>query len=640
MSSNDKICFFCNKGFFNLKTFSCSHKICTLCLYERIFTNHIQELQGQNELKIKCKCENGYLNQNLAQIFDIFKEKSEINRKELEENNSENSQKIIEGCECTAEENVKIGKKFSEFFCLDCMKFICKNCKNDIKNPHLKHRILNSNNLIKIMKDNIRNIDLKYKTLDDFQERYEHLSESFENIIGSNFNNTILKLDNLIECAKNLKNYYIKKYKEDLGLYLKTFKYLKIFYLNYYKDKNNELRISENKNNNIYKLKYLNNISYEFIDMKINHSPLFDKELSRLIKYMEKLQNPQSENKFIVGQFIFEKIKKGFKMVEQLQAHTKFINALIVTNNNNNIITASNDYFMKVWNPNNPKIPIQQEKEKIMSLYSLKNGKILASKDNNILIFELKKNNLYELSQSLTNHDKNIFALSELDDGTIVSGSLDKKIIFWEEDPENKLYKVKQIITTEKEVQIILALNDFKIAYAGNDDRIINILGTETELPNEEKVKKIKSKEYFEICKLEKIKGKVNCMCKLNQGYFVSGGGDIFSEKRMDHNIYIWKPNGNQYNISQIIHNAHEGDVNSIILLRDGRFASSSKDRTIKIWEIFHKKVDNKIKFVLNQNLQEFKHGLYKMVQLDDDRIVATSSDNYLVFWANTDGIL
>ena len=133
------------------------------------------------------------------------------------------------------------------------MKFICKNCKNDIKNPHLKHRILNSNNLIKIMKDNIRNIDLKYKTLDDFQERYEHLSESFENIIGSNFNNTILKLDNLIECAKNLKNYYIKKYKEDLGLYLKTFKYLKIFYLNYYKDKNNELKISENKNNNIYK---------------------------------------------------------------------------------------------------------------------------------------------------------------------------------------------------------------------------------------------------------------------------------------------------------------------------------------------------------------------------------------------------
>ena len=73
MSENDdKICFFCNKNIFKLKAFSCSHKICTLCLYERIFTNHIQEFQGQNELKIKCKCENGYLNQNLSQIFEIF----------------------------------------------------------------------------------------------------------------------------------------------------------------------------------------------------------------------------------------------------------------------------------------------------------------------------------------------------------------------------------------------------------------------------------------------------------------------------------------------------------------------------------------------------------------------------------------
>ena len=58
-----------------------------------------------------------------------------------------------------------------------------------------------------------------------------------------------------------------------------------------------------------------------------------------------------------------------------------------------------------------------------------------------------------------------------------------------EEDIENKLYKLKQIITTEKETQIILVLNDFKIAYTLNDDRIINILGTKAELSNE-KVKK------------------------------------------------------------------------------------------------------------------------------------------------------
>ena len=91
--------------------------------------------------------------------------------------------------------------------------------------------------------------------------------------------------------------------------------------------------------------------------------------------------------------------------------------------------------------------------------------------------------------------------------------------------------------------------------------------------------------------------------------------------------------------MSQVIFNAHEGDVNSIILLRDGRFASSSKDRTIKIWEIDHRIVDNKIKFVISQSLNDYEHGLYKLIQLDDDRIVATSSDNNLVFWNNTDPI-
>ena len=128
-------------------------------------------------------------------------------------------------------------------------------------------------------------------------------------------------------------------------------------------------------------------------------------------------------------------------------------------------------------------------------------------------------------------------------------------------------------------------------------------------------------------------------MCKLNQDYFVSGGGSISKAKKEDYNIYIWKPDGNKFSKAQIIKKAHDSDVNSIILLRDGRFASASRDRTIKIWSISHENVDNKIEYVLNQNLNEFKHGLYKMIQLDDDKIVSTSSDNYLVIWRNTNAI-
>lgn len=630
-----EICFFCSKENSNLNTFSiCSHKICNLCLYERIFANHIPEFQGKTDIKIKCKCESGYLSKKLPEIFTLIKNKMNLDEQEKEEKNTENL-KIVEGCECSCDKN-QIGQKFSDYFCLDCLKFICKRCKIDIKNPHLRHRILKSKYLITTLKDNIQNIDLKYKTLEEFQEKIENFSGVFEKMLNDNFNNTIKNIDNFIESAKNLKKFYLQKYKEELGIYLETFRLIKIFYLNYYNDKQTELKIKEDEQNNIYKLKYLNNITFELIDVKMNHSLIIDKEMIKLKKYVDKLQNP--ENKLIIGKFFFEKITKGFKMGENFQAHKKFINSLIVTNNNNKIVTASNDYLMKVWDPYVPKIPKQEEKEKINILYSLKNGKILASKDNNILIFELNDSRKkYEVSQSMTGHNKNINSLAELEDGTLISGASDQKIILWEEDPNSKQYKIKQIIDTEKEIQIILPLNEFKIAYTGNDDGIINILGTKTDIDNQNK---IISKNYEEIYQIkDKIKGKVNCMCMLKQDYFASGGADIFEQKKLDHNIYIWKPYKDEFVLAQYIFNAHEADINSILLLRDGRLATSSKDRTIKIWKIDRRKADNKIKYILQQNLKEYNHGLYKLIQMEDDRIVSTSSDNLLVFWNNTNSI-
>ena len=633
MNSNDNICYFCNRTD-NLKIFSCcSHRICNLCLYERIFSIHIHELQGQITLKIKCKCEIGHLFLKLSDIFKLIKDKNESDEIEAQENNN-NPQLIIEGCECYKEGNKK-GKKFSEFFCLDCLKYICKKCREDIKNRHIMHRITSSKHLVRLIKDNLRKIKLKNKTIDIFHTKCESLSKLFVDIINQNFNNTIKKIDDLIDSAKNLKEFYIKKYKSELGIYLATFKCIKLLYLNYYKDKANELKTIEAEKSNIYKLKYLNSISYEFMDIKINHSQDFDNDISEICENLEKLQTPEENNKFINGKFIFNLIKKGFKMSESLQAHQKYINSLIV-NKNNQIITASNDYYMKVWEPNKAKVPKQEEKEKVNNLFCLKNGSILASNKNTLLIFELKKDNKYAISQSLTIHDKNINATTQLNDGTIISAGSDKKIILWEEDPNNKQYKIKQIIKTEKEVQILLPLNDCKISYAGNDDGIINILGAKIDFNNNIK---LKSQQFSEICKLIKLRGIVNCICKLNQDYFVSGGGDNYNENKLDHNIYIWKPFGEKYILAQVLFNAHEGDVNSIILLRDGNFASSSKDRTIKIWKRYKKHIDNKINYILHQTLNEYNHGLYKLVQLEDDRIVSSTSTNLLIFWNNTDNI-
>ena len=67
--------------------------------------------------------------------------------------------------------------------------------------------------------------------------------------------------------------------------------------------------------------------------------------------------------------------------------------------------------------------------------------------------------------------------------------------------------------------------------------------------------------------------------------------------------MYLWAPGTNKYDLIQTIFNAHGADINCIILLRDGKIASSSRDRTVKIWEISKPINDDKIQIVINQEL-------------------------------------
>lgn len=628
------VCYFCNQEKTNLSTFSiCSHKICNSCLYWRIFSNHINEFQGQEKLTIKCKCEKGYLYKKLAEILKLLKEKKDSDESSSYKKRNNINIETTEGCQCKINQK-KDSNKFSSFFCLDCLQYICSKCKNNITNNHYNHRVTDSKYLIRSLKNNIRNFDLKMKHVENFQERIESFSHKFEEIIEKDFNITLGGIDGLIQSMQNLREYYIKTYKEKMCRYIQTLSFLKIFYLNFYKDREMYMNIIEPEKNNIYTLIYLNSISHELISMNLTHSTALENEIIKIRKAVESLLS--KEQNLFEGKFIFQKIKKEFKLINAFQAHQKFIGGLIFSPNNNKILTSSKDYILKIWDPKEEKKKMQEEpKMKIINLLCLKNGKILASRDEDILIFELNDKKKYINTQSLSKHKDLVYGLGELDDGTFISGGKDKNIILWEETPDRKQYQPKQIINTKKEIQIITVLDEFKIAFTGFNDNGINILETKTILIKKEKKieEKIESTNYEEICELKKHKGKVNCLGKLNLGYMASGGGAL--GQKVDKNIYIWKPINVGFEIEQIIYNSHKADVNCIILLRDGRMASASIDRTVKIWGVnkFKKKIDCKIEFILEQSLNDYKHGLYKMIQLEDDSIVATSSDNYLVFW-------
>ena len=160
-----EICFFCNRKceiIKELKQFTnCSHYICELCLFERIFSNYINQLQGKNDIKIFCKCEKGFLEPKLSEILKLVKNKRITELKKGNEKRNENIDSTKEGCECSPDYDEK-SKKFSDYFCIDCLKFVCSKCKLEKKNNHYFHRVVKSRIFIKYIKENINSLMLKY----------------------------------------------------------------------------------------------------------------------------------------------------------------------------------------------------------------------------------------------------------------------------------------------------------------------------------------------------------------------------------------------------------------------------------------------------------------------------------------------
>ena len=652
-------CYFCNREMNDLEEFvNCTHKICSMCLFERIFSHYISQLQGKDDLKVLCKCGHGYLNPSLYEILEIIKTKRENDLSQIHDSSFGNTSIIVEGCDCQKGNNQNLNLnqiKFSEYFCIDCLRFVCPNCKNKKTNNHFMHRVFNSKSLIKYIKTNIEmiNNDLECKDMGTFEKKMNTLSIKFKEVIEKNLNKTIRKLDDLVHSIKELRKKYIDEYRNQMENNIRTFKIIKLYYMIFYNDINIELKQSNVERNDIFKLKFINNISHEFVNFEIRHPKEFDAQLDNIKNIIEKIQSKD----FIESEYTFKKIEKKYFLEEMVVAHKKFITSL--TSIKNQIITGSTDFFLKIYE-NDTGLYVNKQIinfKPIRNIISLKNGKIFVSiyNTNDIFVFELNEKNEYYKSQSLTKHNKPISTMIELDDGKIVSISVDGNIVIWEQ--KSKHYNIKQEINLNIEVAIGISLDEFKFAFSG-ENGIIYIYKAESKIEGEEIDKELMKKaeennvdipkekltitslEFKEICKLEKQKGKVSCMCKLNNGYLASGGAEL--NKISDRNIYIWKPQDNKYILEQIIKNAHNSDINSIIMLRNGNLASSSKDRTIKIWGYTKIENDNNyiIKYILKEDLNHYGHGLYKLIQIDDDRLVVTATDNNLIFWRNVEGII
>jgi WD40 repeat protein len=499
---------------------------------------------------------------------------------------------------------------------------------------------------------------MKFPNKESFEEKYKEICTKLKDDTQLKYKEMILKIEEIINALINFKNLYENNFKQELIKSVKILKLYKLFYLNYYYEKN-----SYKESRDINYLRYIFSFPKEISSINIITNRGVFRELENIKTSINLLKLGDSSFK---TQLNFTKIKKGYK-IEQIieKSHDKLLNGIFEISGNK-ILTGSLDFSMKIWQEVNNKFEnikkIKGQCGAICSMAKLSNGNIVttAANNNNINIWSKSdKDDNFIINQSLSSHTKPVLTIAELQSGKLLSGGWDNLIIIWDRDI-NGSYLEKQRIKDKTPITKIISLDINKFAFTSeNRIRIMIQKNLKENLPQKNEEQNNENKkgifddifddldfnqdvEYdkdeendFIICfQLTKHIGRVRAMLQLKCGYLLSGSGEM--GKKKESIIIVWRPNDlDGFYYVQSLH-GHKSDINGLIELKDGRIASSSKDRTIRIWKRFNtidKNNHNVINFEVNEILSEYPHGIYGLIQLDDGRIVSSTNEFSLIVW-------
>ena len=277
----------------------------------------------------------------------------------------------------------------------------------------------------------------------------------------------------------------------------------------------------------------------------------------------------------------------------------------IIQLNDGRLVSGSKDKRIIIYSKKcfTKSFEINEHTEEISSLLQLKNQFLASSSfDKYIKIFKINENN-YETIQSIKAHTNYIHKIRELSNGNLISCSLDKTIKIF--NLENGIFIEKFKFIEDKWVCNILETINLNLVAV-----LINIIGNINlnfyDL-NKRKLKKILfslevafvdtlemiSKnlliigevEYLTIINVDnyqnikniKIGNILISICyKLNDNILLTG--DVVG------NIKQWKIEDNNLILENIKEKAHNKGITSIIKLQNNKLATSSIDKSIRIW--------------------------------------------------------
>ena len=476
------------------------------------------------------------------------------------------------------------------YFCFQCKKNFCRLCFN----LHYKHKKINLNSILLTNKD----IDHYENIIKKIQEKIHQLKNKIINKQKNEFKKIIQETHlKLILGKKLLKNYQIEVIQK--------------------------------------------NICYELIENVINYFKKINKNIEQIISDFFNKKFSKNQNLTI-----FEMTN-----IKTFNNYIGFVNGdcLILLNYNDFAFTC-NDKTIKIYNGNNleNKLNIKLIDNEINCLTKLKDDKLAITSYEQVEIIQLlDKNTKYKVVQRKITHKDFIFKLIELNNGNLVTCSIDQTIKFWNEIyyneniKSNALINNNNIINDNNDNNILLNSNKFNNCLKPIYENLITIQINEGIIKT---IYQIKENEilgvnndnetivFYNIITFEKITSitKVNCLnsiCLINEDIFAINSYDFgfYLIKISSHEIikkisnnstftYLFKANngtifsgeyffdsfGERYEIEQweIINdnicdwiviskkeNAHCYYINSIIELDDGSLVTSSFDNTVKVWK-------------------------------------------------------
>ena len=444
-----------------------------------------------------------------------------------------------------------------------------------------------------------------------------------------NFNETLEQINELLKALEEFKKEYEPKYKIELTKVVKTLKVLKLYFLDYYTEKDEALNGKD-----VESLRYINSIKKELVNMEMSKDVTFFQKLNEAKNIVDNLKTSANKFNFNV-KLQYQKLKYNYNFEYEIKAaHDKYITSLLVLNDDK-ILTTARDFSMKLWDEKTDQYILDKKIEKrcgnVICALPIENNKLLTSSATNstIYMWAPNPNEGLAIDQSLSLHTDIVLSMIRLQNGNLVSSGKDNTVIIWQKN-EGGFYEEKQSIKGEKPILKLIALQNNKFGYT-SDDGILIIMDQTGE-----------EKKYENICELNH-EGRILCMCELRNGYIFTGGNGLNGKK--NNHIYIWKPDKDKGYVHSQTLSGHKSDVNDMIQLKDGRIISSSRDRTLIIWKenvvVGNNNENNKddknndIKYMKDETLMEYPHGMFLLAQLRDGRICTSTSNNSLIFWRN-----